>query len=70
MLSVSADTLSLITLSYGGKNWDKDYAKVKFKPEVEVSILYSGVLIKVVCPCGIQPFISYIDTQLIHMVLS
>ncbi|HDW3054072.1 TPA: Ger(x)C family spore germination protein [Bacillus cereus] len=26
------------------KNWDKDYAKVKFKPEVEVSILYSGVL--------------------------
>ncbi|GAB6423751.1 spore germination protein GerKC [Bacillus luti] len=26
------------------KNWNKDYAKVKFKPEVEVSILYSGVL--------------------------
>ena len=26
------------------KNWNKDYAKVKFKPEVEVNILYSGVL--------------------------
>jgi Ger(x)C family germination protein len=26
------------------KNWNKDYAKVKFKPEVEVKILYSGVL--------------------------
>ncbi|MBJ8053050.1 Ger(x)C family spore germination protein [Bacillus cereus] len=26
------------------KNWHKDYAKVKFKPEVEVKILYSGVL--------------------------
>ncbi|MBJ3788831.1 Ger(x)C family spore germination protein, partial [Bacillus sp. OA1] len=26
------------------KNWNKDYAKVKFKPEVDVNILYSGVL--------------------------
>ncbi|HDR7792879.1 TPA: Ger(x)C family spore germination protein [Bacillus luti] len=26
------------------KNWKKDYAKVKFKPEIEVSILYNGVL--------------------------
>ncbi|EOP59582.1 Ger(x)C family spore germination protein [Bacillus cereus] len=26
------------------KNWNEDYAKVKFKPEVEVNILYSGVL--------------------------
>ena len=26
------------------KNWHKDYEKVKFKPEVEVKILYSGVL--------------------------
>ncbi|MZE36659.1 Ger(x)C family spore germination protein, partial [Bacillus anthracis] len=26
------------------KKWNKDYAKVKFKPEVDVNILYSGVL--------------------------
>lgn len=26
------------------KNWNKDYAKVKFKPEVDVNILYSGFL--------------------------
>ncbi|UNP76935.1 spore germination protein GerKC [Bacillus nitratireducens] len=26
------------------KNWNKDYAKVTFKPEVDVNILYSGVL--------------------------
>ena len=32
------------------KNWNKDYAKVKFKPEVEVSILYSGVLKKSCMP--------------------
>ncbi len=39
MLSVSADTLSPTTLTYGRrKNWNKDYAKVKFKPEVEVNI--------------------------------
>ena len=51
------------------KNWNKDYAKVKFKPEVEVSILYS-VLIKGCMPLAYNLFISYIDTQLIHMVLS
>lgn len=45
MLSELVDILSLIILTYGRKkNWNKDYAKVKFKPEVEVSILYSGVL--------------------------
>ena len=44
MLSGLVDTLSHITLIYGRKNWNKDYAKVKFKPEVEVNILYSGVL--------------------------
>lgn len=45
MLSVLEDILLLIILAYGKKkNWNKDYAKVKFKPEVEVNILYSGVL--------------------------
>ena len=52
------------------KNWNKDYAKVKFKPEVEVSILYSGVLNKSCMPRRHTTFISYIDIQLIHMVLS
>ncbi|PEX92068.1 hypothetical protein CN450_06745 [Bacillus cereus] len=31
-------------MPHGRKNRNKDYAKVKFKPEVEVNILYSGVL--------------------------
>ena len=56
MLSESADISSLIILTYGRKNWNKDYAKVKFKPEVEVNILYSGVLIKGCMQLGIQPF--------------
>ena len=38
------------------KNWNKDYAKVKFKPEVEVSILYSGVLKKGCMPLGHTTF--------------
>lgn len=45
MLLGLVDTLSRITLIYGRKKkWNKDYAKVKFKPEVDVNILYSGVL--------------------------
>ena len=44
MLSELVDTLSHIILTYGRKNWNKDYAKVKFKSEVDVNILYSGVL--------------------------
>ncbi len=40
------------------KNWNKDYAKVKFKPEVEVNILYSGCLKYKGCMphASIQPF--------------
>ena len=61
MLSELVDILSLIILTYGRKkNWNKDYAKVKFKPEVEVSILYSGVFKIKGCMASIQPFISYI----------
>ncbi len=54
------------------KNWNKDYAKVKFKPEVDVNILYSGVLKvkRLYATQAYNLFISYIDIQLIHMVLS
>ncbi len=45
MLSELVDILSLIILTYGRKKIGiKIMQKVKFKPEVEVSILYSGVL--------------------------
>ena len=43
------------------KNWNKDYAKVKFKPEVEVSILYSGVLKKGCMPLGHTTFLFRIS---------